>query len=182
MAVSERVIVARRALIFLHCLAAAAAFGGGLYLLTQREVDLTPKDAEFALVLALGGFSGLVASVARFARPPKLTLTPSALIVSRTFGAERRFAWEDVQDFYVSERPVTWQSSVAPIAAQSNAVVSVRLVQRQGLMALASGSSAGFGREDVLPAVDFGIRPNALTSLLNDYRSDAVAAERSQAV
>jgi Bacterial PH domain len=179
--VSQRVIVARRALILLHCLAAAAVFGGSLYILTQgRLEDLTPKSAEYALVLALGGFAGLVASLARFVRPPKLTLTPSALIVRRTFGGERRFAWEDVKDFYVTDRAATWQSTVAPIAAQSNAIVSVQFVQRQGLMALASGSSA-FGRDDVLPAADFGIKPDALVSLLNEYRTDAVAPERSQA-
>lgn len=180
MAVSQRVIVARRALILLHCLAAAAALGGGLFLLTQSKVDLGPKGGESALLLALGGLAGLVASLARFVRPPKLTLTPTALIVGRTFGGERRFAWEDVKNFYVSERAATWQSSVAPMAAQSNAVVSVQFVQRQGLMALASGSSSGFGRDDVLPAVDFGIKPDALVSLLNDYRSD-VLAERTRA-
>jgi len=177
---SQRIIVARRTLILSHCLAAAAAFAGGLWLLTQNTLAVfTPKGALGALMLAVGGFAGLVASLARFVRPPKLTLSPTALIVSRTFGAERRFVWEDVKDFYLAERPATWQSSAAPIAAQSNTVVGVRYAQGQGLMALTNGSSAGFGRDDVLPAVDFGIKPEALVSLLNAYRADALASEQS---
>lgn len=172
--VPNRVIVAKRKLILVHCLIAAAALAAGVYLLLHSNLeDMPSRESGGILLLVAGGFLGLVGSLARLVRPPSLTLTPTALVVHRTFGGERSFLWGDVKEFYVASRPTTWQSSVGSMASQTDAIVSLRYASQQGLMALATGSSSGFGRDDVLPAVDFGVSPDALVALLNDYRAKA---------
>jgi len=187
----DRTIVARRWLIAFPHVSACAAFAGGVYLIRESGDPSLPDTGRHSamnvglsgVVLLIAGLAGFGASVVRLFRPPSLELTPAALVVKRTFSDARRILWGDVAEFYVTgssdgdEQTNLLDGLLARRTSQSNPVVNVRYVNRQGLMALAAGSQSGFGRDEVLPAVDFGMSPDALAKVLNDYRAAALTAK-----
>jgi len=160
--VQERVIVASRGIILLHIAGAAAGLIASAFA-TQVPISLSPNGRAqlggAAGVLLFGG--ALAASVVRFVRPYRLTLTQNALVVERSFQQQRRIAWEDVDRFYVEA------DAKAP-------AIGFQYVRAMGLSSLALGSGA-YGRDEVLPVGEFAMAPHDLAALLNECRTGGVA-------
>ena len=67
-------------------------------------------------------------------------------------------------------------AALRPLASPLSGNVSYRLERALQLNSLALGSDSGFGRAEALPADDFQQSAMTLSTLLNDYRTRAIAS------
>ncbi|MFI4934388.1 MAG: hypothetical protein ACHP7N_07205 [Caulobacterales bacterium] len=161
----ERTIVASRGMILLHVAGAVAGLIVSAFM-TQLPFEAPGRAGSAPLygIIGVFAFSGaLIASIVRLVRPYRLRLTPSALVVERSFQQARTIAWADVDSFFV-----TGDSRTPGIG--------FKYVRASGLTSLAMGSVSGFGRDDVLPVNEFAMTPQALADLLNECRAQGVSA------
>lgn len=160
--VEARTIVASRRMILWHTLTAAVGLTASCLLLAASAI--WPSNSVKAAVGALGGAvvcsGALIACLMRLAKPYRLSLTPAALVVERSFAQPRHIAWNTVESFFAQD-------------AGNGVAIGFRYVRELGLASLTSGSDS-FGKDEALPVGEFTMSATQLVDLLNQARSEGV--------
>jgi hypothetical protein len=156
----DRVIKGSRAFAALLAVGGLALSGGAAYILTLPDLSLKGQIAGWVGVPFF--FAAAIGCVIQAIRPITLTLTPRGFSYTRYWRKPLTIAWADVEPFFIYQ-------------VRRTKIVSYRFLEGRRPKGLQGGLNRAFGLDGSLPTT-LTIRGQALADLLNDYRSQALAA------